>query len=109
MAGILGLAAVCTLLLLPALVHLLSRRLFPRLTVTRITCNCAACVLASVAAVIVLALSFHSYSHLGWNRLTLLAVIAVPLLVLACGLISRRRECRMLAEQTGAAQKDEEE
>ncbi len=109
MAGILGAAAVCTLLLLPALLNLLSGPLFARLTVARVTCNCAACVLASIAAVIFLALTFHSHFRVGWNRLTWFAVIAVPLLVFACGFISRRRACRRLAEERAGSDQGKEE
>ena len=109
MAAILAVAAATTLLVLPALTDLLSRWLFVRLETGRVTCHCVACIIASVAAVMFLALTFRSYFGVGWNKLTWLAIIAVPVLVVACGLMSRRRECRLLAEQQAqqAAEKEE--
>jgi len=97
MAAILGLAAVATLLLLPALVNVLKGRLFADMGVRRITCNCVACFVASLATVVLLALSFHQFG-LGWDKLTWISVILVPLSVMICGIMCRRRACRLLAE-----------
>ncbi len=109
MAAILAVAAVATLLILPALVTVLKDRLFAVMGVVRITCNCVACIVSAVAAVILLALSLHGYFQLGWNRLTWLSVILIPVLVFACGFMSRRRECRLLAEQQAQRSASEEE
>ncbi|MHC4591588.1 MAG: RND transporter, partial [Planctomycetota bacterium] len=101
MAGILGVAAVGTLLILPALVTVLKQALFARMGVVRITCNCVACMVSSVAAVLLLALSLHGYFRLGWNTLTWLSVVLIPVLVFGCGFFARRAECKRLAtEQT---------
>ncbi len=107
MAGILGLAAVTTLLLLPALVNLLKGRLFAALKVQRVTCNCAACFAASIAAVALLAISFHQ-SGAGPNALTWMAVILIPLSVAVCGILCRRRACRIQAEQQAQEQQGKE-
>ncbi len=99
MASILAVAAVATLLILPALVNLLRGRLFAERGVVPITCNCVACVVASVAAVLLLALNFHQYFRMGWSTLTWISVVLIPILVFACGFMSRRRACKRLQEQ----------
>ncbi|MHC5035059.1 MAG: efflux RND transporter permease subunit, partial [Planctomycetota bacterium] len=99
MAGILGVAAVGTLLILPALVTVLRQALFARMGVVRITCNCVACMVSSVAAVLLLALSLHGYFRLGWNTLTWLSVVLIPVVVFGCGFFTRRAECKRLATQ----------
>ncbi|MFO7957489.1 MAG: MMPL family transporter [Candidatus Brocadiia bacterium] len=99
MAGILAVAGVATLLILPVLVNALGERLFARLDVTRVTCNCIACIAASVAAVLLLALNFHQYFRMGWSTLTWVSVVLIPLLVFVCGFMSRRRECKMMEQQ----------
>ncbi|MFW6189472.1 MAG: efflux RND transporter permease subunit [Planctomycetota bacterium] len=109
MAGILAVAGVATLLILPSLVNLLKGRLFARETETGLTCNCAACVVSSVAAVVLLALNFHQYWQVGWNSLTWMSVILIPLLVFGCGFICRRRACRRLEEEQEEAKPEEEE
>jgi len=94
MAAILGVAAVGTLFILPALVTVLKRRLFKDIAVVSITCNCVACVILSVAVVVLLALSLHGYWQMGLGALTWLSVVLIPLLVAICAFLCRRRECK---------------
>jgi predicted RND superfamily exporter protein len=107
MAGILATAAVGTLLILPALVNVLRERLFAERTVTGITCHCAACMVLSVAGVVLLALTLHGYWHVGWNALTWTCVIALPAMVFVCGFLCRRRECRRIELQQAAESRKE--
>ena len=72
--------------------------MFAEVGVVRLTCNCIACAVLSVAAVLLLALSLHGYWRLGWNALTWTSVILIPVLVFGCGFVCRRRECKRLAE-----------
>ncbi|MFO8008574.1 MAG: MMPL family transporter [Candidatus Brocadiia bacterium] len=99
MAGILAVAALATLLILPALVAMLEERLFARMSKTRLTCNCIACALASVAAVVLLALNFHQYFDMRWTTLNWISLGLIPLLVVVCGFLSRRRACKMQEEE----------
>ncbi len=108
MAAILAIAAVATLVLLPVLVGLFEERLFARLSVTRVTCNCAACVVASVAAVVLLALNFHQYFRMGWGTLTWISVVLIPILVFVCGFFSRRRACKQAAEEADQQEEGDE-
>ncbi|MGD2174940.1 MAG: MMPL family transporter, partial [Candidatus Brocadiaceae bacterium] len=111
MASILAVAGLATLFILPVLVNLLQRPLFAKLSERRITCNCVACILASVAAVLLLAINFHQYFHMSWGPLTWVSVILLPLLVFGCGFMSRRRACKMMEQETegdiGKGEEDE--
>jgi hypothetical protein len=50
--------------------------------------------------VVLLALSLHGYSHMSMNALTWLSLILIPVLVLVCAVMCRRRECRLRKQQT---------
>ena len=108
MAAILAVAAIGTLLILPALITVLRQRLFAEPGLAPITRNCVTCAVLSVAAVLLLALSLHGYWHVGWNALTWLSLVLIPLLVLGCGILCRRRECRRLARPQQPGRADQE-
>lgn len=99
MAGILSVAAVGTLLILPALVTSLRDRLFQQDTVRGITCKCAASVVASAAAVVLLALSYQSFAGTGWNTPAIICAVGIPLATLVSGAVCRRRTCRRIREE----------
>jgi len=88
-------AGVGTLLLLPALVKMLEKQLFVTKKVMGPTCNCAACVLSSVTFVLLIAISLQQYVTLGWTTLTWISVIAIPIMAIGCGLVSRREKCKL--------------
>jgi len=88
-------AGVGTLLLLPALVKMLEKQLFVTKKVMGPTCNCAACVLSSVTLVLLIAISLQQYVTLGWTTLTWISVIAIPIMAIGCGLLSRREKCKL--------------
>ena len=98
LATILLVSGVATLLLLPALIRLLEKRLF-RLdaAVLSPSCNCGLCIIASVTAVVLLALNL--YSKFGWGTITWVSVVAIPVLALACGRLSRRAKCNLLPKR----------
>jgi len=105
LATILALSGLATLLVLPGLVRLLEARLFPTAAQpVGLTCNCVTCLISSVAAVVLLALNLHQYGHFGWTKLTWGSVIAVPVLALVCGILSRRTACRLQNPERGEQQ-----
>ncbi|MGC9454322.1 MAG: efflux RND transporter permease subunit [Phycisphaerae bacterium] len=95
MATILLVGGVATLLLLPALVRLLQRRLFVRGKVMGAGCNCLTCIATSAALVATIALSISSYLHTSWTTLTWVSLAAVPVLAFICGAMSRREKCKI--------------
>ena len=99
MATILAVAAMATLFLLPALIKPLRRWLFAEEKEVGVTCNCIACIVLSIAAVLAIALSAAQYFHVGWNWLTWAGLALIPVLVVLCGLLSRRRACERLEQQ----------
>jgi predicted RND superfamily exporter protein len=96
LCAIMALSGIVTLLILPAILTVLERRLFKTAKAPKsVSCNCVFCIIISVAAVALLALNLQQYWHLGWTKLALVSIIAIPLMALACGIMSRRQACRM--------------
>ena len=97
LAAILLVSGIATLLLLPALIKVMEKWLFLQSEdVLAPSCNCGLCIVASVTAVVLLALNF--YSKLGWAAITWISVVTIPALAFACGRLSRRAKCRLLQE-----------
>jgi hypothetical protein len=39
-------------------------------------------------------LNIHQFAVVGWNALVWLSVIAIPVMALVCGIMSRRQSCK---------------
>ncbi|MFA5424178.1 MAG: hypothetical protein WC374_10015, partial [Phycisphaerae bacterium] len=61
-------------------------------------CNCSFCLIISTAVVVLIGVNLHQYWHLGWTRLGLFSAIAIPIMVLLCGVMSRRQACKNLKD-----------
>ena len=97
LCAIMGLSGVVTLMVLPAILTVAEKRMFKAAKAPRsVGCNCAFCMIVSIAAVVLVSLNLHQYWHLGWTGLGVLAVVAVPLMALSCSLMSRRQACRAI-------------
>jgi predicted RND superfamily exporter protein len=93
--AILAVSGIVTLLILPAIIRVLEKRLFKATTEPmRRSCNCAFCAIISAAAVVLVALNIHQFAVVGWNALVWLSVIAIPVMALVCGIMSRRQSCK---------------
>ncbi|MHC4105300.1 MAG: hypothetical protein ACYSR9_10200, partial [Planctomycetota bacterium] len=44
-----------------------------------------------IAITILLALNLKQYWQLGWSKLAVLSLIAIPIMVFSCGIMSRRQ------------------
>ncbi len=100
LCAIMGLSGVITLTVLPAIIRLAEKRLFrTTATVLSPSCNCAFCLIISIAAVVLISINLHQYWHLGFTRLAVISAIAVPVMALACGLISRRQACKKIEQK----------
>ncbi len=100
LCAIMALSGVVTLLVLPALLTVIQRRAFkPARTPQSAGCNCVFCLIISVAWVVLVTMTLHQYWHLGWTRLAWIGVITVPLLLVICGVLSRRQACKIVEEQ----------
>jgi hypothetical protein len=52
---------------------------------------------------VLIALNLQQYWHIGWTGLALIGAVAIPLMALVCGLLSRRQACRALEAKTAKA------
>jgi uncharacterized membrane protein YdfJ with MMPL/SSD domain len=95
LCAIMALSGIVTLVALPAVISLAEKRLFKDYKTPRsVSCNCVFCIIISVAMVILVGVNLHQYWQLGWTRLALISAIAIPLMALICGTISRRQACK---------------
>ena len=93
MATILLVSGIATLLILPAMIRVLARWLFPAAQPMGATCNCVTCGVSSLAVVAFVALTIHSYWPMHWTTLTWVALVGAIGSAVVCGLMSRRRKC----------------
>ena len=98
LATILLVSGAGTLLILPALVRLLERRLFRREGETSFACKCGTCVAAAAALVGVAAINLYQYFRVGTNVLVPGAIAGVVLAAVACRVLSRRAACAAPAQ-----------
>jgi len=91
-------SGIVTLLILPAIIRVLEKRLFKVMAEPmRPSCNCVLCVAVSTAAVVLAALNLHQFAVVGWSTLVWLSVISIPVMALICGIMSRRQACKIAA------------
>ena len=93
-AGILVTAGVATLMILPAMISLLERWLFPSTKARAFTCKCGTCIISAVVLVAVVVINVHQFLAVGWTRLTWFSIVAIPILAVVCALVSRRGSCK---------------
>ncbi|MFO8006385.1 MAG: hypothetical protein R6V05_01470, partial [Candidatus Brocadiia bacterium] len=62
-----------------------------------------------VAAVVLLALNFHQYFDMRWTTLNWISLGLIPLLVVLCGFLSRRRVCKMQEEEQAKGEDENDE
>jgi len=100
LCAIMALSGVVTLIVLPAILTVAERRLFKiAATPESAKCNCAFCFVISVASVVVVLLNIYQFGKMGFNSFVWFSIIAVPILAVICGLMSRRQACRNLQTQ----------
>ena len=94
-ASILMIAGVATLFILPALITLLEKLLFPRTVALAFTCRCGTCIVSAVAIVTLLLINIAQFSSYGWTTLTWISAGAVLVLAGGCFVMSRRDTCKV--------------
>ncbi|HUS91397.1 MAG TPA: MMPL family transporter [Phycisphaerae bacterium] len=100
MATILLVSGVATLLLLPALVRVLEKRLFTTGQPMAASCNCGLCIVSAITLLAILAMAVKPYVPWRWTTLTWIGVGLVPVAAAVCGLASRRQKCKLQQQQT---------
>jgi predicted RND superfamily exporter protein len=100
LCAIMALSGAVTLLALPAILKLLEKLLFKGIGQPKsVTCNCGFCLIISIAITVLLALNLKQYWQLGWSKMAVISLIAIPILVLSCGIMSRRQACKAAARK----------
>jgi predicted RND superfamily exporter protein len=100
LCAIMALSGAVTLLALPAILKLLEKVLFSRIGPPKsVTCNCGFCLIISIAITVLLTLNMHQYWKLSPGKLAVLSLIAIPIMVLSCGIMSRRQACKTAAQR----------
>ena len=101
LAIILLVSGVATLLLLPALIRVLEKRLFATGRAATIACNCGVCAVAAVTIALLIVWNLKTYVPQHWTTLTWLAAAGVPVAVAACAISSRREKCNVDTQTQG--------
>ncbi len=100
LCAIMALSGAVTLLALPAILKLLEKVLFRGIGQPKsVTCNCGFCLIISIAITVLLAINMHQYWKLSPGKLAVLSLIAIPIMVLSCGIMSRRQACKTAAQR----------
>lgn len=84
MATILVVAGFATLLLLPALMRLLEKPLFPETKLFCFLCKCGTCVTSAAAAVVLVVVSIYRYLDIGLTTMTAASIGAIVVLAGIC-------------------------
>ena len=93
LAVILLVGGVTTLILLPALIRTLERRMFVSAAPMSASCNFGVCIVSAVVTVAIIVMSVKPYVPWQWSTLTWLGAAAVPVAAAICGIMSRRSQC----------------
>jgi len=98
--AIMAVSGVVTLLVLPAIVRILEKKLFKAMVEPmRPSCNCAFCAIISAATVLLVAVNIHQFAIVKWNTLVWISIIAVPIMAIICGIMSRRQACKTIEKK----------
>lgn len=92
-AAILLTAGVATLFLLPALIRLLERWLFPK-EGQAFMCKCGTCFFAAVSGIGAVALNVKFFWDVTWTAISYVSLACIAGAALACFLNGRRKACR---------------
>ena len=95
LCAIMAISGVVTLLALPAMITVAEKYLFKKTDRPEsATCNCGFCLTVSIATIVLIALNLHQYWQIGITTLTMFSLLAIPILILTCGLMARRKACK---------------
>jgi len=104
LCAIMALSGAVTLIVLPAILTVAEKRLFkPAATPQSVKCNCAFCFVISLSSVVLVLLNVHQFGKMGFNSFMWFSIIAVPILAVICGMMSRRQACRTVEAQQSKA------
>ena len=94
-ASILFVAGVATLIILPSMMALLERWLFPETESRAFACKCMTCIVTGAAAVALAAINIYQFLKLGWTSLTWISLGVIAILAIICTLVGRSYKCQV--------------
>jgi hypothetical protein len=94
-AAILLTAGLASLLILPTLIAVLERLLFPRTRRCCVICNSGTCVLSGFAIILIAVVNIYQFYEIGWTKLSWFSLVAALVLSQVCYLVGRTKRCRM--------------
>jgi predicted RND superfamily exporter protein len=99
LCAIMAVSGLITLLALPAILSAAENRFFKKVkTVESVGCHCGFCMIIAISVVVLIALNLHQYWHMGVTSLFWISLGLIPVLLLICGLLSRRQACKLSNE-----------
>lgn len=94
-AAILLSAGLATLLVLPALISILERALFPKKRGLCLVCHCVTCIVSSVSIILVIAINLYHFLSTGWDTMSWFGLAAVLLMAIGCYLVGKLKQSRI--------------
>jgi uncharacterized protein len=97
-AAILLVAGFASLLILPALIGLLEKYLFPQSRALNVTCLCGTCIVSAAALVALVAINLHQFLKVDITPLSWGSLVGVVVLASLCAVLSKREKCGVPAQ-----------
>ncbi|HOK95393.1 MAG TPA: MMPL family transporter [Anaerohalosphaeraceae bacterium] len=95
LCAIMAVSGFITLAALPAVLTVAEKYFFKAgRKIESVGCNCSFCIIIAVSVAALVALNLHQYWQVGFTKLTGMSIALIPVLVLVCGLMSRRKACQ---------------
>ncbi len=98
-SSILIMAGVGTLLILPAMMTLLEKYVFPKTRPCCVICSFTTMAVSIISGVAVVAVNTHQFLSIGWNILVPYSVLAIVVLLIVAYIVSKRENCRWVSEE----------
>ncbi|MCC6144423.1 MAG: MMPL family transporter [Candidatus Hydrogenedentes bacterium] len=93
LASILFVSGAATMFLLPALIRPFEKLLFPATKFLGVLCTSGTCIISGVTFVALVVVNVHQFMEVGWTSLSWASLVALPVLAVSCGVVSRYRRC----------------
>ncbi len=94
-SSILITAGAATLLILPAMITLFEKYVFPKTKPCCFACDCVTCIVSIISVVAVVAVNVHQFLTIGWNTLVPYSISAIVILAIVCYTSSRGERCKI--------------
>jgi predicted RND superfamily exporter protein len=93
-ASILFAAGAATLLIIPSVITLLKKWLFPEVEARAFACKCVTCTVTGAASVALVAINLYQFLNMGLTSLTWISMGVIAILTIVCILMGRGSKCR---------------